>query len=460
MKLSFQEKLGYGLGDTASNFVWATMMSFLMYYYTDIFGITAAALSALLFFARTTDGVADFAMGAIADRTTTRWGKFRPYLLWMSVPLALAAFLVFTTPGFGPTGKLVYAWITYNLLMLLYTAANIPYSALSGVMTDDPIERTSLNSYRMALSQVGGFIVNGCMLTLVVFFGRGNQAAGYQATIALFGVIAVALFLVTFFSTRERISPDPSQKTRLTDDLKTLFRNPHWVVMFVAGLTALTFIIVRCSTLMYYCKYFLHFDESQTSTFLVLGNVGFVLGAVVTRFIVKLAGRKAGYILTHIALALSCAAFYWIPPHSAGLANLLQVLNGAAGGANATLYWAMIADTADFGEWKFNVRTTGIIFSATTCSQKVGMGLGGALTGLLLTHFGYVAGAVQTPRANHGILLLVSLIPAAGFLFIATIFFRYGLNEHTCSMIRADLTQRRLERETPVEDLVLAENLR
>jgi GPH family glycoside/pentoside/hexuronide:cation symporter len=443
-KISIREKIGYGLGDTASNLVWATLMSFIMYFYTDVFGIAAAAVGTMFLFARCFDGVTDFITGAIADRTNSRWGKFRPYLLWMCLPLAVITVLTFTVPGFNPTGKLIYAWVTYNLLMLAYTAINIPYSALSGVMTDDPLDRTSLNSYRMVLAQCGGFLVNGATLPLVKFLGKGNEALGFQLTTALFGFLIVCFFLVTFATTRERIQPEKEQKTTLMQDIGTLFRNRHWVIMFAAGMLDLTFIIIRAATLVYYCKYYLNFDEKHTTTFLLLGNIGFIAGAMATRFLVRAAGKKSGLIIAHVILSVSAAATFLVPPGQFALVMALQILHAIGGGFNATLYWAMIADTADFSEWKFKVRTTGIVFSATTCSQKIGMGIGGAITGYLLTSFGYVAGAIQTTEANHGILLLVSLIPAAGFAFVAILFSGYGLNEAVCKTVREDLAARRL----------------
>ncbi|MFZ9935574.1 MAG: MFS transporter [Luteolibacter sp.] len=442
-RITIKEKIGYGLGDTASNLVWATLMSFIMYFYTDVFGIAAAAVGTMFLFARCFDGVTDFITGAIADRTNSRWGKFRPYLLWMCLPLAVVTVLTFTVPDFDPTGKLVYAWVTYNLLMLAYTAINIPYSALSGVMTDDPLDRTSLNSYRMVLAQCGGFIVNGATLPLVKFFGKGDEALGFQLTTALFGLLIVCFFLFTFANTRERIQPAKEQKTTLIQDLGTLFRNRHWVVMFAAGMLDLTFIIIRAATLVYYCKYYLHFEEGHTTTFLLLGNIGFIAGAMATRFLVRATGKKAGFIIAHAVLAISAAATFLIPPGQFALVMALQMIHAFGGGLNATLYWAMIADTADFSEWKFKVRTTGIVFSATTCSQKIGMGIGGAVTGYLLTNFGYVAGSTQTAEANHGILLLVSLIPAAGFALVALLFFGYGLNEAMCKTVREDLAGRR-----------------
>ncbi len=443
MRLSIKEKIGYGLGDTASNLVWATLMSFIMYYYTDVFGIAAVAVGTMFLCARFFDGITDFMAGAIADRTHTRWGKFRPYLLWMCLPLAIITVLTFTVPDFDPTGKLVYAWVTYNLLMIFYTAINIPYSALSGVMTDDPLDRTSLNSYRMVLAQCGGFLINGATLPLVAYFGKGNEALGFQLTTALFGLLVVCLFLVTFATTQERIRPQAGQKTTLREDLSILFKNRHWVIMFAAGMLDLTFIIIRAATLVYYCKYYLNFDEGRTTTFLLLGNVGFIVGAMATRFLVRAVGKKTGLILAHIILAVTAAATFWVPPEHVWLVMAMQILHTIGGGFNATLYWAMIADTADFSEWKFKVRTTGIVFSATTCSQKIGMGIGGAVTGYLLTGFGYVAGVAQTAEANQGILLLVSLIPAVGFALVAFLFAGYGLNEEVCKTVREDLAARR-----------------
>lgn len=446
MKLSLVEKTGYGLGDTASNLVWATLMSFMMIYYTDVFGISAAAVGAMFLFARIFDGVLDFLMGAIADRTQTRWGKFRPYLLWMCVPMAVAMALTFTVPGFSPTGKLVYAWVTFNLLMVIYTAINIPYSALSGVMTHDPLERTGLNSYRMVLAQCGGFIVSGATLPLVAFFGKGNAATGYHMTAALFGAGVIVLFLITFATTRERIQPEPGQKTGLMDDLARLVDNPHWVVLSLVALLDLTAICIRSGSLVYYAKYVVGMNEERITTFMLLGNAGVIAGAVATRFAVAAIGKRNTMIASHVVMAVSTALFYWLPPASESGAMVLQFIHSLAGGFTAVLFFAMIADTADYSEWKSGVRTTGIFFSATTFAQKVGMGVGGALTGLLLTRSGYVANAAQSPDAAHGILLLVSLIPAAGFLAVAALFTRYGLTEAVCKSINEDLDIRRAER--------------
>ncbi|MCU0771805.1 MAG: MFS transporter [Verrucomicrobia bacterium] len=462
VKLSFVEKFGYGLGDTASNFVWALMMNFIMYYYTDIFGITAAAAGTMLLFARSTDGVVDFFIGALADRTKSKWGRFRPYLVWLCVPLAVVFVLAFTTPNLSPAGKIVWAWVTYNLLMLLYSAINIPYGALSGVMTDDPLERTSLNSYRMSLAQIGGIIANSSFMVLIVTFGGENQAAGAQRTVLLFAAVAIVLFLISFWTTTERIHPPATQKTRLIQDLKTLFLNRHWIMMFVFGIVNITLAVIRSTAGIYYLENFLKWDGGRIGTWFLISGLSMIFGAMMTRFAVKALGKKWAFITTIGLIALTAVPFYWIPANLTtpvvdfqvfGRAIQVdqttvwvftcQILGMIFAGINATLFWALVADTADFQEWKFKVRTTGVVFSATTCAQKAGMGVGAAFAGFLISYYGYVPNAEQTPEAIHGILLLVSLIPAIGLVVLAAFFTLYGLNEHVCTTMREELAQRR-----------------
>jgi GPH family glycoside/pentoside/hexuronide:cation symporter len=443
MKISIREKIGYGLGDTASNFIWALMMNFIMFFYTDIFGITAAAAGTMLLFARFTDGIWDFFVGAVADRTKTRWGRFRPYLIWLCVPLAVIFVLAFTTPNFSSWGKLVWAWTTYNILMLLYSAINIPYGALSGVMTDDPLERTSVNSYRMVLAQIGGIVANSSFLLLIKYFGEGNQQLGAQRTVILFAAVTVIFFLVSFYATRERIQPPAEQKTKLSGDLKTLMANRHWLMMFLVGIVNITFAVVRGTAGIYYLKSYLKWDDGRIATYFLIGGLAMIFGAMLTKFAVQAIGKKWSFIVSMVLIALTAIPFYWIQPEQTGLVFTFQIAGMIFAGINATLYWALVADTADFAEWKFKVRTTGIIFSATTSSQKAGMGIGAAFAGWLLSHFGYVANAVQSNESIHGILLLSSLIPAGGLLFLAGLFCFYGLTEQLCATIRADLSARR-----------------
>lgn len=469
-KLPFLEKFGYGLGDTASNFVWALMMNFIMYYYTDIFGITAAAAGTMLLFARSTDGVVDFFIGAVADRTKSKWGRFRPYLVWLCVPLAIVFVLAFTTPNISPAGKLVWAWVTYNLLMLLYSAINIPYGALSGVMTDDSLERTSLNSYRMSLAQIGGIIANSSFMVLIVKFGSGNQQLGAQRTVMLFSAIAIVLFLISFWTTKERIHPPASQKTKLTEDLKTLFLNRHWIMMFVTGIINITLAVVRGTAGIYYLQRYLKWDGSRIGTYFLISGLAMIFGAMMTKYAVKAIGKKAAFITSLTLVALTAIPFFFIKAdlttlvvnfeifghwikidQTTALIMTFQILGMICAGINATLFWALVADTADFQEWKYKTRTTGVVFSATTCAQKAGMGIGAAFAGFLISYFHYDPKAVeQTPEAIRGILLLVSLIPAAGLLALACMFSIYGLNEDICKTMRDDLAQRRAQAVSPV----------
>jgi GPH family glycoside/pentoside/hexuronide:cation symporter len=465
VKLSFAEKFAYGLGDTASNFVWALMMNFIMFYYTDIFGITAAAAGTMLLFARSTDGIVDFFIGAMADRTKSKWGRFRPYLLWLCVPLAVVFVLVFTTPNISPAGKIAWAWVTYNLLMLTYSAINIPYGALSGVMTDDPLERTSLNSFRMSLAQVGGIIANSTFIVLIMKFGGENKQHGAQLTVMLFSLLAIVFFLISFAFTRERIHPPVEQKTKLRQDLKVLLQNRHWLMMFATGIVNITLIVLRGSAGIYYLQRYLKFDTAggehalyrwgdghplevlylgEIGTYFLLSGLTMIVGAMATRFAVRLMGKKWSFITSMSLIALTAFPFYWLKPDQLGQVYAFQLLGMFFAGINATLFWAMVADTADYQEWKHHVRTTGIAFSATTCAQKAGMGIGAAIAGALISHFGYDPNAAeQTPAAIHGILLLLSLIPAIGMLLLAGFFTIYGLNEHVCKTIREDLAKRR-----------------
>jgi GPH family glycoside/pentoside/hexuronide:cation symporter len=445
MQLSLAEKLGYGLGDTASNFVWALMMNFIMYYYTDIFGITAAATGTMLLVARATDGLFDFFVGAVADRTNTRWGKFRPYLLWLCVPLGVVFVAAFTTPAAAEPVKLAYAWLTYNLLMLLYSAINIPYGALSGVMTDDPLERTSLNAWRMGLAQVGGIVANTSFLWLVARLGGDDPALGARRTVTLFAAAAVALFLVTFLTTRERIQPPATQKVSLRQDLGMLLANPHWLMMFVVGIVNITFAVVRGSAGIYYLRSYLGWaeDDGRIAAFFLVGGLAMIAGAMLTRPLVRASGKKAAFIGSMLMVAATAVPFFFIRPDQTALVFAFQVAGMLAAGVNATLYWTLLADTADYAEWKFAARSTGLVFSATTCAQKAGMGIGAAVAGVILDRCGYVPNAEQSALAIKGILLMMSLIPAAGLAGLALAFTAFGLTEPLSRQIREELTARR-----------------
>ena len=257
-KLSLKEKIGFSLGDMASNLFFQTFIVFLPFFYTDVFGISAAAMGTMFLATRVWDAVNDPLMGMIADRTNTRWGKFRPYIAGFAIPFAVGGFLTFTTPNFGPSGKLIYAYITYTLLLMLYTAVNVPYSALMGVITPNSMERTEVSTFRFVAAFIGQTIVGAVTLSLVNFFGNGNAQAGWQWTMGCFGIVAASLFFITFASTKERVLPPKEQKSNAGQDLKDLFRNKPWLLIAGATVFQLTYIVIRGSTTAYYFRYYVH----------------------------------------------------------------------------------------------------------------------------------------------------------------------------------------------------------
>ena len=440
--VGFIEKVGYGLGDTASNLYWQMFVNFLMFFYTDIFGISAAAVGTMLMVSRFWDAVNDPLMGIIADRTNTRWGRFRPYLIWMSGPLALIGVFTFLTPNFGPVGKLVYAYITYTLIMMAYTAINIPYSALMGVLSPSTQVRTGVATYRFVLAFVGAFIVQGLTLPLVNFFGGGNQAVGFPLTMVAYGVLAIGLFYITFAATKERVRPMAGQKTSLKNDINDLIHNRPWMILLVMGIFTLGYIIVRSGTILYYFKYVLN-NELQASLFMVLGTVAVIAGVACTQFFSKILGKKNFYLIVMTLTTILTVLFYFIPTDQIVLIFAVHILISFVMAPQAPLLWSMYADTADYSEWKNGRRATGLVFSAATFAQKFGIALGGGLAGWLLAAFGFVANQQQAPETLNGIRMMMSFIPAIGTAIATVAAIFYELDDKTMHKIEMDLKERR-----------------
>ena len=441
-KLSIKEKVGYGLGDFAANIVFQTVMIFLMYYYTDIFGIPAAAVGTLFLLSRIWDAINDPMMGAIADRTKSKYGRFRPWIKWTAFPFGILAVLMFTTPDFSVTGKIIYAYVTYILMMMVYTANNIPYGALSGVMTSNSVERTSLNSYRFVLGQSAALMVQALTLPLIAFFGAGNKALGYQLTMAFFAVIAIGMFYVTFYSTKERIEPVQTEATPLMEDLKDLMHNRPWVILFVMGLVTFIFLSLRIAVGLYYFQYYVG-DEGLFSMFAVLGTIGLIIGIPLSKPLTKKFGKRNTYIASNVLSGLAVLALFFPSPDQYYIAYGLSALVGFLNGPGVPILWAMYADTADYAEWKFGRRATGIVFSAATFGQKFGWGIGGAITGWLLALFNYVPNAVQSPEAIWGIKMMLSVIPGVLMILSAGVLFFYNLTEPFMEKVQAELSDRR-----------------
>ncbi len=441
-KLSIKEKIGYGLGDTASHFVWDMVGFWILIFYTDTFGISAAAAGTIMLIARIWDMVSDPLMGVIADRTNTRWGKFRPYILWMAIPYGVLAVMTFTTPDFGQTGKIIYAGVTYLLLMTVFTAINLPYSSLGAVMTSDSYERAGLNSYRFIFAFIGQFIVTGAALYLANYFGNGDNAKGYQYTLILFSAISFILFMITFKTTRERVKPPKEQKQNLKEDLRNLFKNRPWVILFFVGIISFVMFAMQNLSIAYYFKYYVGQEES-VQLFNVIGTVALIVGIPLSKPLAKRFGKRNVYIASSLLSGLFFILLYI--PGVDGMVSIytLNILAKFTYAPAVPLLWTMLADTADYSEWKTGRRSTGLTFSAATFAQKAGWGIGGALAGWLLALYQFMPNEDQTDMALTGIKLLVSVIPGILYMSCAILLYFYTIDHKTCLIMQKELESRR-----------------
>ncbi|MBK8945962.1 MAG: MFS transporter [Ignavibacteriae bacterium] len=455
--LSLKEKIGYSLGDAASNIYFQTFIIFLLNFYTDVFGLPAAAVGTMFLITRIFDAVNDPIMGTIADRTNTKWGKFRPFVFFFGIPFVIMGVLTFTTPDYDVSGKLIYAYITYNLLMVMYTIVNVPYSALMAVITPNSLERTELSSFRFVAAFVGGLIVQGSTIYLVKYFGNGNDAVGWQYAMGILGLLALTFLFITFVTTKERVQPPKNQKIEVKKDLKDLFSNKAWLLIAGATVFQLIFIVVRSSSIVYYFKYYILDQklnlfgtvidlpyETFTSTFLLTGTIFNIIGAILTKWISKKFDKRNTYVGCLLISAVGSIAFYFLSPQSVILIFLINILISFAWGPVSVLQWAMYTDAADYSEWKNNRRATGLLMAASLFALKLGLTVGGALVGYILAYYGYVANETQTPETINGMILLMSLYPAVFGIIGAGLMFFYPLTNKMMLKIEHDLTQRRI----------------
>jgi GPH family glycoside/pentoside/hexuronide:cation symporter len=456
-RLPIREKLSYGFGDLASVLYWQTFMLYFTFFYTDVFMIPAAVAATMFLVSRIWDGFNDPIMGMIADRTKTRWGKFRPYLLWLCVPFALAGVLTFTVPNFGETGKLIWAYATFNLLMMLYTAINIPYTALLGVISADSKERTTVSSVKFLFAFSAGIIVSATLLPMVKYFGGGDDAKGWQMSFIIYGVAAVIFFLIAFRGTHERVQPPAGQKSSVKQDLYELLTNTPWLILLTVTITFILFVAVRGSVTVHYFKYVVGeqslalpflgtgtYDfNAFTSAFNTVGQVSAFIGVLLVSWFARVVGKKTAFTILFIIAIISTGAYYFLTPDQMGLIFLFQITGSMTGGPLSVLIWAMYADTADYGEWKRGRRTTGLVFSASTMSQKIGWALGAFVALTLMSQVGFEPNQAQSPDSLHGLLLLFSLIPAAFGIIAIIILFFYPLNEKRVARIGEELAARR-----------------
>jgi Na+/melibiose symporter-like transporter len=483
-RLPVKEKLGYALGDVATNFFFQSMILYQTRFYTDTAGLSAAAVGSMFLVLRLADAFFDPVIGALADRTETRWGKFRPWILFTAIPFGVIFWLVYVVPDFGPTGKLIYAYITYTLVMILYSASNTPYSALMGVMTPDASERSSIASYRFVGALVGQFIIQALPLPLVVKFGGSvNSARGWAITMAIFGAAIVVLNLIAFVSTRERVAPPPEQKPSLREDLRNVFTCGPWVVMFVLTLLVFTMLVVRGSSTNYFFAYYL--DQQQLRAFLdrlglaaangaatwwemvldslgllvkadgsnaaavglslffVLGSLVQIVGIILSKPLADRFGKKGVFIAGVAVTAVATALIFSAGPTSIGYVFALGILWAIGWGPTVPLLWVMIADVADYSEWKTARRATGFMYAGILFALKAGLSLGGALSAWVLEAYGYVPNVAQTERALLGIRLGASIYPAVALAFVLICLVIYPIGKRLNLRIQNELEERR-----------------
>jgi Na+/melibiose symporter-like transporter len=466
-KLPVREKVGYAMGDTSANLIFQTMVILQLAFYTDTFGITAAAAGTMLLVVRFWDAIFDPIMGVVADKTNTRWGKFRPWILWTALPFGIMGFLAFMTPNLGPSGKLMYAYVSYIVLMMVYSANNLPYSALSGVMTGDLAERTSLSQYRFVFAMIGQLIVQALALPMVLHFGHGNSALGYKWTMGIFGAIAVVLFLFTFSVTKERIQPPKEQKATVAQHFADLKGNGPWLAMFILTLILFITLAMRGGDVVYYFRYFadpgaiektlswvpgwlknvLGGTDAPTlgfSVFNLLGTLSTIAGIFFSKALATRFGKRNVFIFGLVGTALFCMPFMVLPSTAVGLMIGSEMLRQFIYGFTIPLLWAMMADVADFSEWKNHRRATAIVFAAIVFALKAGLGFGGAITGWLLSVYQYVPNVAQGPKTLTGIRLIMSLYPAITFALCAVILVFYRIDKKAEIQITDDLAARRL----------------
>ncbi len=454
-KVKLKEKIGYGFGDAASSMFWKIFTLYLAIFYTDVFGISAAAVGTMFLVTRIWDTANDPFMGVICDRTNTKYGKFRPYLLWGAVPFGIIGVVLFTTPDFGDTGKLIYAYITYTLMMMAYTAINVPYASLLGVMSGNSNDRTALASYRMVFAFGGSLLVVAIFQPLLDLFKKSfAETTSYQLTMIVVGGLAILFFFFTFSWTRERIKVPKEQGNNLKEDIKNLLKNAPWFILLGAGVMTLIFNSVRDGVVVYYFKYFIVDDvavaiSKMTFTFstayLFLGQAFNMFGVMLAKPISAKIGKRKTFLFAMLLSAVLSSLFFICDRELVVLLFVLQALVSFCAGIVFPLLWSMYADTADYSELKTGRRATGLVFSASSMTQKLGWTLGGSITMWLLAFYGFKANLDQTPETINGLKVMISFIPGIAALLSGVFIFFYQLSDEKVKEITETLEAKRAE---------------
>ena len=457
--IKLREKIGYGFGDMASSMFWKLFGSYLMIFYTDVFGLPAAIVGTMFLITRIWDSLFDPIVGVVADRTSTRWGKFRPYLLFLAVPFAIIGVLTFTTPNLDYTGKLVYAYVTYSLMMMVYSAINVPYASLLGVISPEPKDRNVLSTFRMMFAYIGSFIALLLFMPMVNFFSgnskeMADQQYGWMMSVVVIAVMCAILFYFCFAFTKERVKPIKEKKTPLKEDLRDLLKNKPWWILLGAGIAALIFNSIRDGATVYYFKYYIVEDDFNTISlfnipfvlsglYLAVGQAANIIGVILAAPVSNRIGKKYTYMGAMVIATVLSIIFFWFDKSNLGLIFIFQILISICAGSIFPLLWSMYADCADYSELKTGNRATGLIFSSSSMSQKFGWAIGTAITGWLLGYFGFQANETQNPETINGIKMFLSFLPAVGTVLSVIFIAFYPLNEKKVKEISDELEEKR-----------------
>ncbi len=468
-KAKLSEKIGYGFGDMSSSMFWKIFTYYLPFFYSNIFGLTLSEGAMLLLVTKLWDAVFDPCMGIIADRTRTKWGKYRPYLLWMAIPFAFMGVLTFTVPHFAHGWKLFYAYATYILMMTVYSGINVPYAAMLGVISDDQRERTVFSSFRMFFAFGGSFLALAIFEPIRNFFGGISSPTAWTLSMVVIGIICAILFFCCFSMTREHVvtsdavkvedTPDAQGKGKpakasVWHDIKSLVSNIPWWILLVASIAAVFFSSIRGGTAAYYFQDYLG-NKAQLGrgitlscgVFLAIGEVANMFGVIFAVPVSNRIGKSHTYLFAMLIAGVLSILFYYLPVTVGGVWGMLilQVLINACCGITYPLLWSMFADIGDWSEWKHGNSSTGLIFSSSSMAQKIGGAVGSALVLWLLSAFGYkaVQGAIQSAGAVHGLNLMMSWFPAIACLVAVVAVAFYPLTNDEMKKISADLKIRR-----------------
>ncbi|VDZ86776.1 glycoside-pentoside-hexuronide (GPH):cation symporter [Kluyvera intermedia] len=439
-RVSIREKIGYSLGDAASHIVFDSSVAILAYFYTDIYGLPPAVMGTMFLLVRLLDAITDPIMGAIADATSTRWGRFRPWLLAICVPFAVSCVLVYSVPSFGDTGKIIYAVAAYIFMTLMYTAINIPYCSLGAALTSDPRESLSLQSWRFAITPIGGALGTALILPLADYLYPGDRATGIQVSMALFGVIGCLMFVVCFFTTKERVQPIKEENLNIARDVKILFKNDQWLILSVYNFMMLVAVVLRGGAVVYYINTVLNKGADIITLFMLGGMFASMAGSVLAKpFGTRFCKVKLSFWINLLTAAFGAICFI-VPPQMWIAVFVIHIIISIIQGGNGALQWSMITDTNNYGEWKTQRRITGMNVAANIFVIKLGVAVGGAILGWVLAYFNYESGvSTQSSSAAQGVMLLFTLVPAVFYVLTAFSIKFYGLNETRMNRVVDDL---------------------